>query len=216
MLLGSGLYYLRARYYDPATGQFISRDPMVSTTREPYAYVGDNPLNATDPTGLLSWDDVKHVGGSIAGGIATGVGAARDAVVGFGTTHTVGVCIVGSAGVVVGVTGSVCVHANLQSVGVSGTIGGGLDLPGGADLSVGPMFSDAHRVSELGDVFTYAGASGGEGITANAEFGSGTLSCGRDVHYGFGGPGIGTQVPIPISVWAGSSYTWTKSLDWKL
>jgi RHS repeat-associated protein len=48
----SGLYYLRARYYDPATGQFISRDPIVTTTRQPYAYVDDTPLNRTDPTGL--------------------------------------------------------------------------------------------------------------------------------------------------------------------
>jgi RHS repeat-associated protein len=50
----SSLYYLRARYYDPGTGQFISRDPAVATTREPYAYVGDNPLNGTDPSGLCS------------------------------------------------------------------------------------------------------------------------------------------------------------------
>jgi RHS repeat-associated protein len=48
----SSLYYLRARYYDPATGQFISRDPAVSSTWEPYAYVANNPLNATDPSGL--------------------------------------------------------------------------------------------------------------------------------------------------------------------
>lgn len=47
----SGLYYLRARYYDPTTAQFLSRDPMVATTRSPYAYVGGNPLNATDPSG---------------------------------------------------------------------------------------------------------------------------------------------------------------------
>jgi RHS repeat-associated protein len=47
----TGLIYLRARYYDPATDQFISRDPLVGQTREPYAYVGDNPLNYTDPSG---------------------------------------------------------------------------------------------------------------------------------------------------------------------
>jgi hypothetical protein len=46
------LFYLRARYYDPSTGQFISRDPAVASTREPYAYVADNPLNSTDPSGL--------------------------------------------------------------------------------------------------------------------------------------------------------------------
>ena len=46
--------YLRNRYYDPSTGQFISRDPRVSTTRQPYSYVGDNPLNGADPSGLFT------------------------------------------------------------------------------------------------------------------------------------------------------------------
>ncbi|MGH9197837.1 MAG: RHS repeat-associated core domain-containing protein, partial [Acidimicrobiia bacterium] len=45
--------YLRARYYDPATGQFLTRDPIEAATREPYGYVGGNPLNATDPSGLI-------------------------------------------------------------------------------------------------------------------------------------------------------------------
>ena len=40
------------RYYDPSTGQFLSVDPLVSQTGQPYAYTGDNPLNATDPLGL--------------------------------------------------------------------------------------------------------------------------------------------------------------------
>jgi len=47
----TGLIYLRARYYDPATGQFLTRDPAVATTHEPYVYAGDSPTNATDPTG---------------------------------------------------------------------------------------------------------------------------------------------------------------------
>ncbi len=62
----SGLYWMRARYYDASTGQFISRDPVVSLTRSPYAYAGGNPLNATDPGGLW-WgsDAAKAVGGYI-------------------------------------------------------------------------------------------------------------------------------------------------------
>jgi RHS repeat-associated protein len=47
----SGLIYLRAREYDPATGQFISVDPKVTTTIEPYGYAKDNPVNESDPTG---------------------------------------------------------------------------------------------------------------------------------------------------------------------
>jgi RHS repeat-associated protein len=51
----TGFYYLRNRYYDPATGQFLSVDPAVSATQAPYSYADDNPLNYTDPTGLCSW-----------------------------------------------------------------------------------------------------------------------------------------------------------------
>lgn len=47
----TGLYYLRARYYDPRTAQFLTRDPIAPLTQSPYAYVGGNPLNLTDPTG---------------------------------------------------------------------------------------------------------------------------------------------------------------------
>jgi RHS repeat-associated protein len=50
----TGLYYLRARHYDPATGQFLTRDPLTDTTRQPYAYTSGNPLQATDPSGLCS------------------------------------------------------------------------------------------------------------------------------------------------------------------
>ena len=41
------------RYYDPTTDQFLSVDPDVARTNQPYTYVNDSPLNATDPTGLL-------------------------------------------------------------------------------------------------------------------------------------------------------------------
>ena len=45
-----GLYYLRARYYDPTIGRFLSQDPVPSANL--YAYVGNNPTNRVDPTGL--------------------------------------------------------------------------------------------------------------------------------------------------------------------
>ncbi len=50
----TGLIYLRARVYDPATAQFLSVDPDVMTTRTPYTYAGDNPLNIDDPRGLCN------------------------------------------------------------------------------------------------------------------------------------------------------------------
>ena len=47
----SGYYYLRARYYDPATGQFLTCDPKVAITAQPYGYALDNPLSKIDPSG---------------------------------------------------------------------------------------------------------------------------------------------------------------------
>lgn len=55
-----GLYYLRARYYDAASGQFISRDPAFTKTRHAYAYTTDYPLNLTDPSGLFAWNDLVN------------------------------------------------------------------------------------------------------------------------------------------------------------
>jgi RHS repeat-associated protein len=52
----SGLYYLRARYYDPATQQFLTVDPLLAATEQAYAYAEGSPLDATDPSGLCPPD----------------------------------------------------------------------------------------------------------------------------------------------------------------
>jgi hypothetical protein len=44
-------HYLVHRYYDPGTGSFLSVDPLVSTTTQPYVYATDDSLNTTDPSG---------------------------------------------------------------------------------------------------------------------------------------------------------------------
>lgn len=50
----SGLQYLRARTYDPSTGQFLSRDPLADITGTPYSYASTNPLSYSDPSGLCN------------------------------------------------------------------------------------------------------------------------------------------------------------------
>ena len=49
----SGLYYMRARYYDPALGRWISEDPIgIAGGLNGYAYAGNDPVNGRDPSGL--------------------------------------------------------------------------------------------------------------------------------------------------------------------
>ena len=52
----TGLVYMRARVYDPATAQFLSVDPAEPITGAPYSYASDNPLNRSDLTGLGEWN----------------------------------------------------------------------------------------------------------------------------------------------------------------
>jgi len=68
----SGLIFMRARYYEPATGQFLSRDPLVGQTRQPYAYAVGNPVNAADPSGLLSFDVWGNPIGGFNGSLGNG------------------------------------------------------------------------------------------------------------------------------------------------
>ncbi len=50
---GSGLYYYRARYYQPRFQRFISEDPIrFRGGINLYGYVRNNPIKQTDPTGL--------------------------------------------------------------------------------------------------------------------------------------------------------------------
>ena len=50
---GSGLIYMRARYYDPSTGQFLSSDPLGTAAEghQPRRYVGNRRRANIDPAG---------------------------------------------------------------------------------------------------------------------------------------------------------------------
>ena len=55
----NGLVYLRARYYDPTSGRFLSRDPLAGSLLDPlslnrYSYVANNPASLVDPSGMVA------------------------------------------------------------------------------------------------------------------------------------------------------------------
>ena len=54
----TGLYYYRARYYDPNAGRFLSEDPIgFDGGHNFYAYVRNNPILYLDPSGLITCGD---------------------------------------------------------------------------------------------------------------------------------------------------------------
>ncbi|MDP9238067.1 MAG: DUF6531 domain-containing protein [Chloroflexota bacterium] len=56
-----GLYYLRARSYDPALGRFLQKDPIPMLNR--YPYVRNDPASLSDPAGLCGggWNPSKYL-----------------------------------------------------------------------------------------------------------------------------------------------------------
>jgi RHS repeat-associated protein len=68
---GTGLYFNRARYYSPALQRFISEDPIGFAAGDAnlYAYVGNDPVNSIDPSGLQSERRWVELGDGWRGGI---------------------------------------------------------------------------------------------------------------------------------------------------
>jgi len=86
-----GFDYLRARYYDPAIGRFITRDPWPGNRAHPstqtaYPYVVNHPTGLVDPSGRCfgwdwcedqveaGWDSLGSAAGEVGGVIADNYG----------------------------------------------------------------------------------------------------------------------------------------------
>ncbi len=63
-----GIVHMNGRIYDPVIGRFLQADPVVQDTSDlqafnRYAYVRNNPLSLTDPSGYFwssAWSDIKN------------------------------------------------------------------------------------------------------------------------------------------------------------
>jgi RHS repeat-associated protein len=179
----SGLVYLRARYYDPATAQFLSRDPAVMTTREPYAYTRDNPLNAADPTGLYFVGVEGGASAELGIGVGAGGSCTGDLDIGFS-----GVVPTGSNAL----TGT-CAGAGLGEPQPKGAdpfvLGGGFGGGGGVTISTASNLQQlgghcrlfAARILWFGISVT-VGSSISASVTVNAGPALALVSYEEDVH----------------------------------
>ena len=175
----SSLYFLRARYYDPVLGRFISRDPISGKldnpqTQNPYAYALDNPVNVSDPSGLWA--------GGLCGNGNLGVAA-------FGTC-------------------SVCVVLTKErEIGVAINLGGGGST--GLATGIGPqgLYSTANNLNEMEGVDIFAGGSawawGGDSSFSGKDTSIQTYTAGPSV-----GPDL-TPPFLPVEFHGGATKTWT-------
>jgi RHS repeat-associated protein len=189
---GTGLMSLGARKYDTNTAQFMSIDPAVERTGEPYAYTADNPENRSD-----------------SGGEAT-----------EGRCVSLGVAVPGAEGVVEGCL--VHTTAEPDELWLTVTVGGSLGVNQNiwkyikanvlklsklvtGSAMYGTQTSTANNVEELKGLFTYATVSIGFYIWCAHETFHGNGVHGETNWLGFS-PGFGW------SATAGSSYTWVSPL----
>ena len=141
----TGLVHFGARDYDPVTGTWLQRDPILFNGGTPnlYQYALSDPINLMDPTGQIGVLSGALIGGAIALGIVA-TGGALAAVLPFiaGTaTTTLGAAVVAGVG-----------SAISSGIGL-GIIGGGVALGGayGAVQTFNQNFSSYDTSSTQGN-----------------------------------------------------------------
>jgi RHS repeat-associated protein len=176
----TGLYYYRARYYDPMEGRFVSRDPIAFAGGDVnlYGYVSNNPIDWTDPYGLFELFG-KEINVNAGGGLQAGVQAIL-------------IGLNGSVGGVGGTDGQRCGEATIcfslgpgiyAGGGVYGAVGGtsgntsnvgGWSIGGGGDAGWGQSVGGQGTIGPTS--VRYAGPipkvkyGGGWGANAGVDF----------------------------------------------
>lgn len=147
-----GMYYYRARYYDPLQGRFVSRDPIgFFGGINLYTYVGGNPTGYVDPDGNFG------IPGAIAGGVIGGISGALGAAATGGNVWR-GAGIGALSGAVVGGTG-VWIGASIVGQMYLRFGVGAISNAVGQMQNLGPCFSGFNWGSFLGS--SLGGAAGG-------------------------------------------------------
>ena len=162
----SGLYFLRARYYDQTSGRFLSKDPLAGIAALPltthrYIYAGNNPVRFVDPTG--QWfgdDDIAFLTYGAASGF---VGQLTND---WSKGHlSGGWSYVGaiSTGALTGWVAGNCAEAAVLCAGAVGGAGGFANYVTGA-ASSGESFSPCQAITAVFSGAVVGGAGAGTGL----------------------------------------------------
>jgi len=113
----TGLYYLRARYYDPVAGRFLSVDALADQGQHPYTYAGADPVNGHDPTGTQDFLEFTMLTAVFMPSAAVMAGMAAD----FKCIASLALSrLLGPAAVMVGVKGCLAMFRDTRKPGKPG------------------------------------------------------------------------------------------------
>ena len=179
---GLNLYYYKARFYSPALGRFLQTDPIgTADDLNLYAYVGNNPVNFSDPTGLAA-ADLRLFAGKV-GGVMMDAGRAA---MPTGEEISVMTGIGGAALIEPTPIGEIGFAASAGVVGLRG-LGRAADVIYDAARGAGNSFSvitsapvsgttrSAHRASANADLAAALRADSAYAAQMNKEFGTDVL-----------------------------------------
>ena len=130
----NGFYYMKARYYDPTLGRFISEDPIGFDGGDVnlMAYVGNNPVRYIDPWGLFAIDIIEN--------------GTRN-----GTTYGATINVTGDNGQSVSVSGSTWPNPNNPSPGIAtGTYDAIYSETGHKGITNGVRLENGGQIPTLG------------------------------------------------------------------
>ena len=125
------LHYNRARYYSPALGRYLSRDPLdIASNLNFYTYADNDPINGMDPLGLLSgWGKILAAAAIVAVGVV--------------------VVAVAAPAVLAVAAGAAAFSAATVGMAAAAVVGGGAI---GMGIGLGLAPDGLHRMPEVGDV----------------------------------------------------------------
>ena len=145
---GNGIDLMRARAYQVSTGRFNSQDPMnlVGSGINLYSYVGNEPIDSSDPSGMSRWLQFGTGVAQVVGGALAAVGGAALIV------DTAGL---GAApGYIVATEGLFSIGAGIANIANSFQ-SKQVEIPGGPAEAIGSAFGDTgKKIGQAADLAT--------------------------------------------------------------
>jgi hypothetical protein len=190
---------MNGRIYDPVLGRFLSADPFVGDVGDSqdynrYSYVGNNPMNATDPSGYFSLKDAVKIVAIVVvayftagaalyalGGGVTGLAAGATATFGqslaaiagangLGLTMGGAIAAGAGAGFASGFAGSLLNGGSIGDAFKAGVIGGVVGgIAGGLTYGIGSLYQDA-KIGFFDRMLAHGAVQGGVAEAQGGQF----------------------------------------------